>query len=199
MDADDWDRRYSTSELIWTAEPNRFLVEEVRDLAPGRALDLAAGQGRNAVWLAHEGWQVTALDFSAVGLDKARRLAARAGVAIDLVRADARDPIDGAFDLVAVLYLHLSAEDRRRALRNAAGAVAPGGTLLVVGHDTTNLTRGVGGPQDAAVLFTASDVVADLDGTGLVIRRAEAVHRTVTRDGGDTVAIDALVRAERPA
>src|SRR5690606_6006021 len=124
--------RYATSELIWTADPNRFLVDEVRGLAPGRALDVAAGEGRNAVWLARHGWQVTAVDFSDVGLDKARQLAERAGVSVDLVCADATNPIDATFDLVVVLYLHLPADQRRRAYRNAADAVAPGGTLLIV-------------------------------------------------------------------
>jgi 2-polyprenyl-3-methyl-5-hydroxy-6-metoxy-1,4-benzoquinol methylase len=199
VDADGWNRRYATTGLVWTAEPNRFLVQAVEGLVPGRALDLAAGEGRNAVWLARQGWQVTAVDFSAVGLDKARRFAAAAGVTVELVCAEATQPINDVYDLVVVLYLHLPAELRLRAYRNAAAAVAPGGTMLVVGHDTTNLTDGVGGPQDPRVLFTANDVVADLEGTGLTVRRAEAVHRMVTTDDGDRTAIDALVQAERPA
>lgn len=199
MDAEGWNRRYATSELIWTAEPNRFLVEEVEGLLPGRALDVAAGEGRNAVWLALQGWQVTAVDFSEVGLDKARQLAARAGVTVQLVCADAIDPIGGTFDLVVILYLHLRPEERRRGYRNAAAAVARGGTLLVVGHDTANLTHGIGGPQDPGLLFTADDVVADLDGRGLVVRRAESVRRIVTTDDGERTAIDALIRAERAA
>src|ERR1022692_4898294 len=75
MKSEEWDKRYAGQELVWTAEPNRFVVAELKDLAPGRALDLGAGEGRNAVWLASAGWQVTAVDFSAVGLDKGRRLA----------------------------------------------------------------------------------------------------------------------------
>ena len=197
MDAEGWNRRYAASELIWTAEPNRFLVEEVHGLRPRSELDLAAGEGRNAVWLARQGWDVTAIDFSDVGLDKARTLAESAGVTVTLVCTDATQPIGGQFDLVVVLYLQLPADQRRLAHRNAADAVAPGGTLLVVGHDTTNLAEGVGGPQDPAVLFAAADVVADLDGTGLTIVRAEAVQRIVTTDDGERVAIDALVRAER--
>ena len=75
MEREQWDERYRADELIWKVEPNRFLVEEVAGLVPGRALDLACGEGRNALWLAERGWQVTAVDFSAVGLEKARRLA----------------------------------------------------------------------------------------------------------------------------
>ena len=197
MDADGWNRRYATSELIWTAEPNRLLVEQVDGLQPGRALDVAAGEGRNSVWLARQGWDVTAIDFSDVGLHKARRLAESAGVTVKLVCADATQPISGRYDLVVVLYLQLPAVQRRLAYRNAADAVAPGGTLLIVGHDTTNLTDGVGGPQDPAVLFAAADVAADLDGTGITIVRAEAVPRTVATDDGNRIAIDALVRGER--
>ena len=198
MDAEGWNRRYATSELIWTAEPNRFLVEQVGELPPGRALDLGAGEGRNAVWLASRGWQVTAVDFSDVGLDKARRLAEAANATVELVCADATEPVDRRYDLVIVLYLHLPAEQRRTAYVNAAGAVAPGGTLLVVGHDLANLTDGTGGPQDPGVLLTPDDVVADLAGTGLRIERAERVQRTVTTDDGPRIAIDSLVRAHRP-
>ena len=107
----------------------------------------------------------------------------------------AREP--RAFDLVAVLYLQLPRPELARAVRAAAAAVAAGGTLFVLGHDTTNLTDGHGGPKDAAVLYTAEDVVAELG--DLVVERAEAVERVVALDAGDAVAIDALVRAHRPA
>ncbi|PLW74405.1 class I SAM-dependent methyltransferase, partial [Streptomyces sp. DJ] len=76
MDSREWDERYASRELVWGAEPNRWLVREVEDLAPGRALDLAAGEGRNALWLADRGWRVTAVDFSRTALDRGRRLAA---------------------------------------------------------------------------------------------------------------------------
>ena len=101
MDSQEWDRRYAGAELVWTAEPNRFVVAELQDLAPGRALDVAAGEGRNAVWLASRGWQVTAVDFSAAGLDKGRRLAQARGVTIDWMHADVRDyqPETGVFQL----------------------------------------------------------------------------------------------------
>ncbi len=186
-----------TDELIWRAEPNRFLVEEVARMKPGRALDLACGEGRNALWLAERGWQVTGVDFSPVGLAKARRLAVVRRVDVSWLRADVLEwnPPQTAFDLVIVMYLQLPADARRRVLSRAARALTPGGTLLVVGHDSTNLTEGTGGPQDPAVLFSPEDVANDLP--GLDIERAERVRRPVHTEHGDVDAIDALVRAVR--
>lgn len=201
MDAAGWNQRYATTDLVWTAEPNRFLVAETSSLAPGTALDLGAGEGRNAVWLAQQGWRVTAVDFSDIGLAKASQLAAAADVEVSTVCADVADytPDPGGFDLVAILYLHLPAGLRREVYRRAGAGVAPGGTLLVVGHDATNLTEGHGGPQDPDVLFSPDDIAEDLAGAGLVVERAERVQRTVTTPDGDRVAIDALVRARRPS
>jgi SAM-dependent methyltransferase len=194
VDSQEWDRRYAGAELVWTAEPNRFVVDELRDLAPGRALDVAAGEGRNAVWLAAQGWQVTAVDFSAVGLDKGRRLAEARGVTVDWVRADVRDyqPEAAAFQLVLVAYLQLREAELDGVLRRAATALAPGGVLLVVGHDLANLTEGAGGPQDPAVLHTPEAITRSLG--GLAVVRAERVRRPVA-DGRE--AVDTLVRATR--
>lgn len=204
MDAAAWDERYAGRELVWSTGPNRFLEERADGLPPGRALDLAAGEGRNSVWLATRGWHVTAVDFSQVGLDKGRELARRAGVedAIEWIRADVTSwgPPAAAADLVVVLYLQLPAAGRRAAHRLAAGAVAPDGRLLVVAHDLANLTAGTGGPQDAEVLPTAEGIVDDLAGTGLEIVTAERVERPVEVDGGPPVAaLDCLVEARRPA
>ena len=198
MDSQAWNRRYEGSELVWTASPNRFLVQEAGHLPPGRALDVACGEGRNAVWLAEAGWDVTASDFSEVGLAKGARLADARGVFVKWVLADVRshDAGRGAFDLVIVLYLHLQAADRRSALHRAAAAVAPGGLLVRVGHDSSNLTEGHGGPQDPAILFTAEEVAAELP--GLQIERTERVRRPVDTPDGEVEAIDALVRARRP-
>src|SRR4051812_45274356 len=190
MDAAEWDARYSGRELIWTADPNRFLVAEVTGLAPGRALDLACGEGRNTVWLASQGWSAVGVDFSGVGLDKGRALAANRGVAVEFVRADVTtySPPPAEFDLVVVLYLQLPAVQLRSALQHAASALRSGGTLLVVGHDLTNLTDGYGGPQDASVLFTPDDVVAALPDLRVV--KAERVERPVETDASTRVAID---------
>ncbi len=197
MDSATWDDRYGVEDFVWKTEPNQFLVAELSDVAPGRALDLACGEGRNAVWLAKRGWQVTGVDFSPVGLAKAGRLAQEHDVRVEWLEADVVewDPPAGVFDLVIVFYLHLPAAQRRRVLAHAQDALAPGGILLVVGHDVTNLTQGYGGPQDPTVLFTPEDVAIDLDKLRIV--RADHVDRCVDTDQGPKVAIDALVRAVR--
>jgi SAM-dependent methyltransferase len=192
-----WDERYAGDDLVWSAEPNRFLVAEVETLPPGRALDLACGEGRNAVWLAERDWEVTGVDFSNVGLDKARRLAEARGVPARWELADVTEytPAPQSFDLVIVMYLHLPEAARRVAFRHAAASVAAGGTLLIVGHDITNRSDGFGGPSDTAVLYGPEDVVADLDGLEAV--KAERVRRPVPTDDGEKIAIDVLVRAAR--
>jgi len=196
---EDWNARYAQKELLWSAEPNRLFAAEVGGLAPGRALDLACGEGRNAVWLAERGWRVTGVDFSDVALAKAAELAARRGVDVDWVVADVLeyDPEPGAFDLVAILYLQLPHDELERAVRAGAGAVAPGGTLFVLGHDSANLADGYGGPKDAAVLYTPDSLLPALG--ELLVERAETVQRRVALDGGgESVALDALVVARRP-
>ncbi len=199
MDAKQWNDRYGTAEYIWKADPNLFLVEETADLAPGRAVDLACGEGRNAVWLAEQGWTVTGVDFSDVGLDKGRRLAAERGVDVDWVCADATswEQPEVGYDLVAVFYLQLPADQRRQAMAVAGRALAPGGTLLVVAHDRANLTDGTGGPPDPAVLYTPADVLADLEAAGIhvTVERANTVTRAVA--GAERPALDCLVRARR--
>ena len=197
MVAEGWNARYAAAELVWSAGPNMFVDELCRDLPPGRAIDLAAGEGRNAIWLAGRGWDATAVDFSDIAIDKARQLAAARGVEIGAEVADLAQyvPTPGGYDLVLVAYLQLPGDQLAPTLRRAAAAVAPGGTVLLVAHDRDNLDRGYGGPQDPAVLTTPDQVVAAL--TGLVVDRADVVERRVATDDGERVALDTLVLAHR--
>jgi SAM-dependent methyltransferase len=194
VEREDWNRKHGEAGLLFGAEPNRFLVAETAGLTPGRALDLACGSGRNAVWLAAQGWAVTGAEFSDVALEQARGLAAERGVDVHWVEADLREwePPAGEFDLVVALYLQLPAEQLAPIMERAAEAVAPGGTLLVVGHHSDNLERGSGGPKDIRVLFTPEQITASLG--PLEVEKAEAVLRPVE---GERDAIDALVRARR--
>jgi SAM-dependent methyltransferase len=193
---EDWDKRYAAVENLWAVKPNRFLVAEVAGLTPGRALDLACGEGQNAIWLASLGWSVLGVDYSEVAISKGRARAQRDGVQVDLVCADlvSYEPEVSAFDLVLILYLHIPAHERRGVLERAAAALAPGGTFVFVGHDLTNLTEGVGGPSDPDLLCTPDEIASEVP--GLEIEKAERVLRDVRGEERD--AIDALVRARRP-
>jgi len=196
MRREHWNRKYADAELLWSGEPNRTLVREVADLVPGRALDLACGEGRNACLLAELGWHVTGVDFSEVAIARAQERAAREQLDIDFVCADLLEyePATEAFDLVLVFYLQIPASERRSVLERAASAVRAGGTFLLVGHDATNVVDGVGGPSDPDLLYTPDEIAGELP--GLEIEKAERVLRDVT--DADRPAIDALVRARRP-
>lgn len=204
--AREWDARYSGGP-VWTREPNAWVRDAVAHLAPGRALDVAAGDGRHALWLASLGWSVTAVDLSIEGvrqgaaLARGRARAADAGPAGDIawVVADARTPAiaPGSADLVVVAYLHLPAEDLARALGRAADAVAPGGRAVVVGHDVRNPAEGTGGPQDVSVLTSPALVAGALRDHGLQVERAEVAVRPVP--GAARPALDTVVVATRSA
>ncbi len=196
MKRDHWDHKYAETEQLWALAPNHSFAAEAADLSPGRALDLACGEGRHAIWLAERGWEVTAVDFSEVAIAKARARAEREQVEVDFRCADLLEfePAREAFDLVLVLFLQIPRGERRLVLSRATAAMAPGGTFLLVGHDLENLDNGFGGPGDASVLYTPEDIVSEIP--GLEIEKAEQVLRTV--DGADRPAIDALVRARRP-
>lgn len=210
MDASAWDQRYAAVDHVWSLEPNRFVAAELADLAPGRALDLACGEGRNAIWLARCGWHVTAVDFSPVAVDRARRFAGHLDGArpVTWVVGDVMTAALPESDLVVMAYLQLPPDQRRAVVRRAFAALASGGTLFVVAHDSTNLTEGTGGPQDPSVLYTAEDVLSDLtedawpaDETVEIVR-AQRVARVVPQQdehGGraEATAWDALARVVR--
>ncbi len=194
MGSGQWDARYAEaagkSDTVWSLSPNAWIAETVGHLDPGTAVDLGAGEGRNALWLASLGWEVTAVDFSSVGLATGAARAAELGVDIQWVTADATTWVSPQqVDLVVIAYLQLPAGDLSRAISNAAGYLAPGGTLAVIGHDVDNLTRGVGGPRDTAMLYSV-DAVREA-AAGLEIVEARQFDR-VTEQG---TAIDTILVA----
>ncbi len=216
MDADGWDQRYAEGRQ-WSVEPNAFFAEIVENLGakPGKAIDLACGEGRNAVWLAQRGWRVTAVDFSSVGIERGKAGAAQLGdddvsrrltwQAADLGGYDLGQQ---AWDLVAHVYLHWPTETRIPFLERCAAAVAPGGHFVLVGHDLTNIDNGWGGPQDADVLTTPDALRTQLEAAGLEVLRAELAHRDLSvpaeGDSSETAelrhatAIDHVAVARRP-
>jgi SAM-dependent methyltransferase len=190
-----WDARHSARDPIESPHADPTLIEAATSRTPGTALDLGAGDGRNAVWLAAHGWQVTAVDFSTVAVERGRALAASSGVDVEWLHKDllAWAPPTATFDLVVLMFIHLPTAERRQVYARAAAAVAPGGTLVVVAHDRSNIVDGVGGPQDPEVLFTPVEITRDLPPEFSVLRAA-----TVRRPGSETPApIDAVVIARR--
>lgn len=200
MDAHAWDERYAAAEQVWSTTPNGFVEAGLADLPPGDALDLACGEGRNAIWLARRGWHVVASDFSAVAVDRGRRLAG--DLDIDWRVGDALVDDLPEVDLVVIAYLHLPADQRAVVVRRAWSALRSGGTFFLVAHDASNLTEGTGGPQDPSLLYTAQDVLADLVEQHPVGVTAERVAREVSADDGHggeehRTAWDALVHLRR--
>ncbi len=190
MDRHQWNERYASRPILWDVDPSPFLSGEVGDRTPGRALDLGAGEGRTALWLAQQGWRVTAVDFSDVALDRGRQRAEAAGVAgaVEWVCADLVDfdPGGATYDLVLMMFVHLRPPERRRLLQLSVATLAPGGLVVVAGYDSTN-PEGAGGPRDPEILFTPEAVAADLE--GLRIERGERIQV------GE--AVDTVVRAVR--
>ena len=193
-----WDDRYAKAAAagtaIWSRQPNAWIAQVTGTLPPGTAIDLAAGEGRNALWLASRGWTVTAVDFSATGLSIGRTRAAEAGLELGWVTADATTWVSPTpVDLVVIAYLQLPSAELSSAISNAIASLAIGGTLALIGHDSENLEHGVGGPKDAAMLHDLE--VVRSAAAGLDITECRRYDRT-TADGG--VAIDTILLATKP-
>ena len=204
MDAKAWDERYAAHDLVWSVEPNRFVAEIIGPMMPGRALDLAAGEGRNAIWMVEQGWSVVALDYSAVAVERMRSLAAdRLGhdadgltpVVGDATVAPPGDP--DSYDLALLSYLQLPADEWRSALRAAVTAVRPGGRVVVVGHAGRNLDEGWGGPSDPAVLYDPDAVLDAAQGLPVTVEQSGIRERPVDTDEGPRVALDTVVVMRR--
>jgi SAM-dependent methyltransferase len=193
----DWDERHQAGDFEGRG-PNPTLVEGAAELATGTALELAAGSGTNAVWLAQRGWLTTAVDWSPVGLANGKAKADEAGVAVEWLERDLFHwaPPARSFDLVVIVYLHLPPDERRDVYARAAAAVAPGGRMLVVSHHRLQAAEGVDGP-DPSRLFTADELALELHATdpSLVIERAEVVRRVPPPGHGP---IDSLLVLRRP-
>ena len=168
-----WNEIWSTMDHTF-ADYDETLVGHVKDLKPGRALDLGCGSGGNATWLAERGWKVTGVDFSDAAIEKAKVRAAERGVEVEFVVSDvtAYRP-DGLYDLITSFYIQLWPDQRARMLSTAAEALAPGGRLLFVSHDKSCAPAGWS-DEDLASLTTPEEVVAELP--GLEIERADVVE-----------------------
>lgn len=193
-----WDERYRSRPQTWSGNPNPVLVSEVTDLAPGTALDAGSGEGADALWLASRGWDVTGAEFSTTALQRSAAQADRLGVQVSWQHLDlAREPAPGAYDLVSAFFLHMPPDKRSTLFGNLAAAVAPGGTLLIVGHDLNDLSTTMSRPALAEMGWTTDEII-DVLGDGWSIDVAEARARSATDPDGRAVTIrDAVLRAHR--
>lgn len=198
-----WDARYAESGRVWSGNPNPRLVEHAADLMPGTALDVGCGEGADAVWLASQGWRVTALDVSPVALERTARHARESGVDdrvegahVDLIGGGS---IAGRYDLVSVQFLHPPQAMFDELHQRLGGAVAPGGRLLVVGHHPDDLETGVRRPHGPALLFTPEQVVGALGSVDWEILVADAPIREHLGPDGPVTVRDSVVLAGRNA
>ena len=200
MDAHGWDERYRNDDLVWGIEPNQFVRRQCESFPPGSALDLACGEGRNALWLAQLGWQVLGIDYSPVAIARAEALTAGQPYDVAILLswrvADVTTvPVkEESVDLALLSYVHLPPEQRAALMLKAARSVRPQGRLIVVGHDRRNLREGVSGPQDESLLYDPEELSELL---GALAGVSVELAATVERPTDQGVALDTLVRARR--
>ena len=161
-----WDQRYEGEDYVFGQEPNVWMAANADLLKPGMtALLPGDGEGRNGVWLAERGLNVTTVDASSVGVEKARSLAAARGVELNIKIADLRewDAPEGTFDVLVSAFLHVGPDDRAAVHRKLAQMLKPGGLLLLEGFTTDHLGYGKGGPKDTRMLFTKDKLRGDFE------------------------------------
>jgi SAM-dependent methyltransferase len=202
FDEQSFEERYPATDALWSGRPNTQLVREAADLPLGTALDVGCGEGADAIWLAERGWQVTAVDFARTALERGRAQAESRGpeVAgrIRWVHADVTAELPGdRFDLVSAQFLHLPPEPRRRLFARLAAAVAPGGTLLVVGHDFSDIAAGAHRPPEPERFFTAGEVAESLDEAWDVVVAEPRPRPAAVHEGHGITVHDAVLRARR--
>lgn len=193
-----WDERYAGDELVYGAAPNEFLAS-MADRLPsnGQALDIAAGEGRNALYLASRGLDVLAMDQSAVGMQKAERLAQQRGLRLRTQAIDLQDfkPAPNSFDVVSSIFVHLPRELRAAVHKRVQSWLKPGGVFLLEAYAPDQIWRDTGGPKDPSLLAPLEVIVAELD--GLEIEHQAALVRNVTEGRfhtGDASVVQVLAR-----
>lgn len=193
-----WDERYGT-EQVWSGNPNPHLVTYASQLPPGTALDFGSGEGADAIWLAQQGWQVTGIDISTVALESSAARAERLGLTATWQQADAFEWSAGpTYDLVSAQFMHLPRSAFVRLHRELAASVAPGGTLLIVGHHPEDLGHAPEGKTFDDIRFTAEEVASTLDPADWhTVDALRPEREWIDRDGHPAVAVDAVLRAVR--
>ena len=202
-DEDFWNERYRSSARVWSGNPNPQLVAEIADLEPGRALDVGCGEGADAIWLARLGWDVVATDISTVALGRAAQHAWRpipspppASSGGKAISWSARPS-----GILTTSSPHSSCScppsQRRDCSAPSRRRCARGGTLLVVGHDPSDMTSGVHRPAMPELFYTADDIARLLDASWTVVANEARPRSATTPEGVDATVHDAVLRATR--
>lgn len=181
--AADWDARYQASQSVWSLEPNQFVAQDLAHLTPGKMIDVAGGEGRNALWFASKGWDVTNIEFSKVALEKFEARAKTQNLSVNAQLADAVSAkFEAEPDLILFAYLQLPWDQLLLALDNALRQQSSG-VLYGVWHAKENLTQGYGGPQSEAVLPSEAQLKLWLDAHGLQGKVRNRIRDVQTEDG----------------
>jgi SAM-dependent methyltransferase len=197
--AHEWDARYAEKAALWSGRPNGRLVAEVADLSPGRALDVGCGEGADAIWLARNGWTVTAIDVSQVALGRAQEAAGLGGADVEWICGDALQVVlpNGSFDLLSMQYPALPKAAGEAAAHALLDTVRPGGVLLAVYHDLDDehreqmKSRGVD-PAD----YVAADDLRQLLGDAFIVELDVVAPRIDPPPDNPHIA-DIVLRARR--
>ena len=190
--AEQWDRRYSASAQVWSLGPNQFVEAELGNLTPGFAVDLAGGEGRNAIWLLKKGWKVENVDISKVAIERFLERASQEGLSestIGTVGDATAVRFSQLADLVVVNYLQLENQQLSSALNNALGQLTPSGEIFGVWHSRRNVTEGFGGPPDPELNPSVEELQSWASATGKRFEVKE-LTREVQREGELHTAID---------
>lgn len=193
-----WNQRYEQRGTVWGSGPNRFVADRLAGLPPCRVLDLGSGQGRNAIWLARQEHEVTAVDISDVAAVQGAEAAAAVGVAVDFIAANLEtwEPPAESYDLVLLAYFQAPPVIRKAVHAKAARALVPGGRLFVVAHHRDNLEHGVGGPPMIEVLFDEESIADDFAGFEIIENNRVVRHVETEAVSGD--ALDLVFVATKP-
>jgi hypothetical protein len=198
MSASFWNDRYANVDSVWSMAPNEFVVEFLNELPPGRMIDLAGGEGRNALWFAGRGWQAENADISSVAINKFLERAVLEGLLDQVVGTTLEVDQPATFqlapaDLGVIAYLQIPHEQLTRSILDLAAALAPDATLFGVWHARENLADGFGGPQRADVLPTVEELRAVAETAGFIIHTCELRDRIVDLDEVTHRAIDVVL------
>ena len=190
MESGKWDEKYRATDRLWSVKPNLFVADRLSHAKPGVGLDLASGEGRNAIWLSELGWSMTAVDFSEVAVERGRAASDTVGfVVADVLTWEPSI----TFDLVLITYLHLSEDLLGPVVEKACAWLEPDGEIFMIGHDRSNIEEGHGGPQVPEILWDVELIRSWL--RRLTVIEAQVVRRPVDTDEGVVFARDTLVRA----